>query len=62
MIESTLRYTVDVSIYTPAGLLVTTIQVMPNETVETSIYNSGVYIVRAENYQYVKKLIVKSKK
>ena len=62
VVESTLRYTVDVSIYTPAGLLVTTIQVMPNETVETSIYNSGVYIVRAENYQYVKKLIVKSKK
>jgi hypothetical protein len=61
IVESSLRYTVDVSIYTPAGLLVTTVQVMPNETVETSIYSSGVYIVRADNYQYVKKLIVKGK-
>lgn len=59
VIESSLRYTVDVSIYTPAGLLVTNLVVKAGDTVEQPVYSDGVYIVRSEDVQYVKKLIVK---
>ena len=59
VVESSLDYTVDVSLYTPAGLLVTTFPVKSGETVEQPVYSSGVYIVRSFDAQYVKKLIVK---
>ena len=59
VVESTLDYTVDVSLYTPAGLLVTTFPVKSGETVEQPVYSNGVYIVRSLDVQYVKKLIVK---
>ena len=59
VVESTLDYTVDVSLYTPSGLLVTTFPVKSGETVEQPVYSNGVYIVRSLDVQYVKKLIVK---
>lgn len=59
VVESSLDYAVDVSLYTPAGLLVTTFPVKSGETVEQPVYSNGVYIVRSFDVQYVKKVIVK---
>ena len=58
VVESSLRYAVDVNIYTPAGLLVCSFTVGAGETVEQPVYSNGVYIVRSEDVQYAKKLIV----
>lgn len=58
VVESSLRYAVDVSIYTPAGQLVCSFTVGAGETVEQPVYSNGVYIVRSEDVQYAKKLIV----
>ena len=62
VIKSTLRYTEDMGVYTPAGITLTTFPVKAGETVETSVHNEGVYIVRSNDGQFTKKLIVRGKR
>ena len=58
-VESQLHYTTDVRIVTPAGVTLASYSIQSSEFVETQVYNSGVYIVYADNGKYVKKVIVK---
>ena len=58
IVESSLSYTVDVSIYTPAGVKFSSFPVAPGETVEQRVNTKGVYIVTSDDGQYVKKVIV----
>lgn len=59
VVESSLRYTVDVSIYTPAGLVLYKFPVKAGERVEQHVNSKGVYIVHSDDGQYVKKVIVR---
>ena len=58
VVQSSLRYTVDLSVYTPAGVKVATFSVPAGETVEQRINTKGVYIVHSDDGQHVKKVIV----
>ena len=62
VVKSSLRYTVDVSIYTPVGIKLNGFVVEAGETVETPITRDGVYIVCTDDGQYSKKLIIRGKK
>ena len=62
VVKSSLRYTVDVSIYTPVGIKLNGFVVKAGETVETPITRDGVYIVCTDDGQYSKKLIIRGKK
>ena len=59
VVESALNYTTDVRIVNMAGITVNTFSIEPGETVETRIYNSGVYIVQTTDGHYNKKLAVR---
>jgi hypothetical protein len=59
IVESALNYITDVRIVNTAGITVNTFSIEPGETVETRIYNSGVYIVQTEDGHYTKKLAVR---
>ena len=59
VVESSLRYTVDVSIYTPAGVVLYKFPVKAGETVEQRVNSNGVYIVHSDDDQHVKKVIVR---
>ena len=59
VVESSLNYTTDVRIVNTAGITMKTFSIEPGETVETRIYNSGVYIVQTEDTRYTKKLSVR---
>ena len=59
VVESSLRYTVDVSIYTPAGIILYNFPVKAGETVEQRVNSKGVYIVHSDDDQHVKKVIVR---
>ena len=59
IVESSLNHTVDVGIFTPAGLMMYTLTVKAGETVEQKVNTSGVYIVQPSDRQYTKKLMVK---
>ena len=59
VVESSLRYTVDVTIYTPAGLTVTSFPVKAGERVEQRVNTKGVYIVSSDDGQHMKKVIVR---
>ena len=59
VVESNLREITDVRIVNTAGITINTFSIEPGETVETRIYNSGVYIVQTEDGHYNKKLIVR---
>lgn len=59
IVESALNYTTDVRIVNMAGITVNTFSIEPGETVETRIYNAGVYIVQTDDTRYTKKLAVK---
>ena len=58
-VESNLRETTEVRIVNTAGITITSFDIEPGETVETRIYNSGVYIVQTSDGRYNKKLAVK---
>ena len=58
IVESSLSYTVDVAVYTTAGVKVSTFPVPAGETVEERVNTKGVYIVTSDDGQYVKKVIV----
>ena len=57
--SSTLRKPADVQIYSTSGVVISSFTIQPGETVETDINTSGVYIVRAANGRYTKKLTLK---
>ena len=59
VVESSLRYTVDVSIYTPAGIILYNFPVKAGETVVQRVHSKGVYIVHSDDDQHVKKVIVR---
>ena len=59
VVESNLHETTEVRIVNPAGIIVTTFDIEPGETVETRINNAGVYIVQTADSRYTKKLVVK---
>ena len=58
VVESSLSYTVDVTVYTTAGVKVSTFPVPAGETVEERVNTKGVYIATSDDGQYVKKVIV----
>ena len=57
--HSSLHNETTVSIFTTSGLLVTSFNIKPDETVETPINFTGIYIARAVNGRYTQKLSVK---
>ena len=57
--SSTLRKPADVQVYSTSGVVISSFIIQPGETVETDINTSGVYIVRAANGRYTKKLTLK---
>ena len=59
VVESSLNYTAEVRIVNVAGATISTFDIEPGETVETSINSSGVYIVLTTDNRYNKKLAVK---
>lgn len=56
VVESSLNYTAEVRIVNVAGATISTFDIEPGETVETSINSSGVYIVLTTDNRYNKKL------
>lgn len=56
---SSLRQPADVRIYNVSGVAISTFTIQPGETIETDITVSGVYIIRAANGRYLKKLALK---
>ena len=58
-VTSSLRAEADVLIVNTAGITLASFTIAPGETIETDIPVAGVYIVRAANGRYVKKLVVK---
>ena len=59
VVTSTLPYTEDVRIVSTNGIVVRSFTIKPGETIETSIYNAGVYIVQPSEVRFTKKLSVK---
>lgn len=59
VVSSTLSYTADLRIVTPAGITVSTFSVKPGETVEVRADFSGMYIVHTLDGQYMKKVVIK---
>ena len=59
IVTSYLRVEADVRIYNISGITVANFTILPGETISTYIPISGVYIVRAADGRYQKKLAVK---
>jgi len=59
IVTSNLRVEADVRIYNISGITVASFTILPGETISTYIPVSGVYIVRAAEGRYQKKLAVK---
>ena len=59
IVSSTLRKESDVRIFNVNGQAIAAFDIQPGETVETNVYNSGVYIIRADNGRYTKKIALK---
>lgn len=58
-VESSLRFTEDMRIVTPAGITVATFSVKSGQTVEVQADFSGIYIVHTLDGKYTKKVTVK---
>ena len=56
---SSLRQPADVRIYGVSGQSIAAFTIQPGETIETDIPIAGVYIIRAANGRYMKKLALK---
>ena len=54
-----MRSVADVGIYSVSGVCLASFDIQPEETVETPINTSGVYIVRAARGHYTKKVTIK---
>ena len=59
VVTSSLRNEADVHIINVNGQTIATFTIQPDETIETPVQTSGVYIVRAAGGHYTKKIIVK---
>ena len=59
VVTSHMRDVADVGIYSVSGVCVASFDIEPDETIETPIYNSGVYIIRAAGGHYTKKITIK---
>ena len=57
--ESTLSFTEDVRVVTPAGITVASFSVTPGQTVEVQADFSGMYIVHTLDGLYTKKVSVR---
>ena len=58
VVKSNLRVQADVSIYSTSGAVLGTFTIEPGQTVESPVLFSGVYLVRAADGRFVKKLSV----
>ena len=58
-VESTLSFTEDMRVVTPAGITVATFSVKPGQTVEVQADFSGMYVVHTLDGKYTKKVAVK---
>ena len=58
-VKSSLSFTEDLRVVTPAGVAVATLTVKPGQTVEVQADFSGMYVVHTLDGQYVKKVAVK---
>ena len=58
-VESSLSFTEDMRVVTPAGITVATFSVKPGKTVEVQADFSGMYIVHTLDGKYTKKVTVK---
>ena len=56
---SSLHQPADVRVYSTSGQTIAAFTIQPGETIETDIAVSGVYIIRAANGRYMKKLSLK---
>ena len=56
---SSLHQPADVRVYNVSGVAISAFTIQPGETVETDITVAGVYIIRAANGRYLKKLALK---
>ena len=61
-VESSLNFTEDLRVVTPAGITVATFTVKPGQTVEVEADFSGMYIVHTLDGLYTKKVAVRNKK
>ena len=59
VVTSSLRDEADVRIVNVNGQTIDSYKIQPGETIETPVYNSGVYIIRAAGGHYTKKVSVK---
>ena len=59
VVTSHMRSVADVGIYSVSGVCLASFDIQPEETVETPINTSGVYIVRAARGHYTKKVTIK---
>lgn len=59
VVTSHMQAEADVSIFTVSGVCVASFNIAPGETIETPIYNSGVYIIRAAGGHYTHKVTIK---
>ena len=59
VVTSHMHNVADVGIYSASGICISTFDIQPGETIETPIYNSGVYIIRAAGGHYTHKVTIK---
>ncbi|MBQ2210522.1 MAG: T9SS type A sorting domain-containing protein [Prevotella sp.] len=59
VVTSSLRKEADVRIVKVSGQTIADFNIQPGESIETPVYNSGVYIIRAASGHYTKKIAVK---
>ena len=59
VVTSHMRSVADVGIYSVSGVCLASFDIQPEETIETPINTSGVYIVRAARGHYTKKVTIK---
>ena len=58
-VTSSLKNEADVHIYNVSGLIIANFTIQPGETIDTPITIGGVYIIRAANGRYTKKIAIK---
>ena len=59
IVESSLNYTTDVRIVTPAGITVASFTIKPGQTIEVRADFSGMYVVHTLDGKYMKKVAIK---
>ena len=59
VVTSHMQNVADVGIYSASGICVGSFDIQPDETIETPVYTSGVYIIRAAGGHYTHKVTIK---